>query len=177
MECSTADLGPQKQFADPECCWCAGLGIDAMTGEPCVDCCGSSFGQEAKSCRRRSRRSKGGLSLSGFLSDVNSTKPTQRKRRPKKAWLECTDEQDCRASDATSEIDAPNACRSSKVQFDLEAVLVFHVTPYSEVYGEHPSLLRHGREALTLHIDQELSQGTDGERNENDAVSQVRPLR
>lgn len=110
-----------------ECPWCAGVGIDGMTGEPCSGC------REVGSPKRHRRRvdaERQTVNLRGFLSTVVALeKPVFRK-------IPEFDRRDGAATAVT--FSPPGRRRTSRVKFDHDDVIEYPITPYSEVYGMHP---------------------------------------
>lgn len=77
--------------AEPDCPWCAGEGLDPMTGEQCRGCkssgaCGSEVGSEASAGRRRSRQaaatSGAKVNLRGFVAEAATLQSKPLRRRP-----------------------------------------------------------------------------------------------
>eukprot|EP00930_Biecheleria_cincta_P090787 TRINITY_DN8024_c0_g1_i1.p1 TRINITY_DN8024_c0_g1~~TRINITY_DN8024_c0_g1_i1.p1 ORF type:complete len:201 (-),score=48.79 TRINITY_DN8024_c0_g1_i1:61-663(-) len=148
------------------CEWCAGLGLDLMTGDPCSGCngefvpdSGAASAGYPESGSRRSRRARRScadqaegesascekVSVSAFFSDVATSGLRPRKKCMPLQMMDITSGEDQAQPATVARI--PSPCRSRrngpKVKFDLEEVLEFPITPYSEVYGMHPRFLQY----------------------------------
>lgn len=126
-------------FADPECAWCGGFGLDAMTGDVCLECSEQDVSGEAKTrepeahighrCRSRRSASKG-VSLQSFLSDAAANKGKPR-RRPL-LQVACCNANPAPQAEANSASSGGVQRRTPKVRFNLD-VVEYPITPMGKI--------------------------------------------